>query len=103
VIEDDQIGSVRRDLGSHFLDLALAGIGRRIRAVTTSLHHGTNDRARRPCQQADLFKLLGKVFTTEVELDDDRTLLGGRALSHADDLREAGASRSRQRVAEEGA
>ena len=90
------------ELGSHFFDLALAGIGRRIWAVATSLHDGTDHRTGRPGQQPDFGKLLGKVFTTEVELDDDRSFFGDRALNHVEDLGEPAASRSRQWMAEEG-
>jgi hypothetical protein len=60
VIEDYQVGLVRAVLGSHFLDLALAGVGRRIRAVATTMHHRTDRCARRKCQQTDLVKLLGR-------------------------------------------
>jgi hypothetical protein len=82
VIEDDQVGLVCGHLGRNLLDLALAGIGGRIRAVPTPVHHGTDLGTRRSGQETNFFELFGNLFPTEVELDNDRPLLDRRPLSH---------------------
>jgi hypothetical protein len=62
VIENDQVGLVCGHLGRNLLDLALAGIGGRIRAVPTPVHHGTDLGTRRSGQETNFFELFGNLF-----------------------------------------
>ena len=84
VIENDKIGFVCSNLGRYFLDLALAGVGRRIGAMPSPENLATNDSPGRFGKQVHFFKLLAHIATTKIELDDDRTFASGRAFKHQD-------------------
>ena len=66
----------------HFLDLPLASIGGRVRTAPLAEHLGAYRRTGRFREQADFLELIGKVFGTEIDLDDDCALAGRWTFKH---------------------
>ena len=82
MIENDEIGCMRRNLGSDLFDLAFAGEGCRIGAAPLADDIGTDIRTSRLDEQMHLFKTFRHVAFTEIELHHNRALPCGRTLKH---------------------
>ena len=73
---------VRCDSVRHFLHLAFAGIRRRIRTMSPSVHLCTNQSTGRLSKQTHLFQFFSHGTATEIELDDDSTFARGGTFNH---------------------
>ena len=83
MVENHQLGCMRGNFGGDLLHLALAGEGRRVRAVAFPGHLGTHGRPGGLGQQANFLKPVRLIVAAEIKLDDDRTFASGRALKHS--------------------
>ena len=83
VVEDDEIGGGFGAPGGDLLDLALAGIGRRVRALPPAGHRADHGRAGRHGQRVELGHPLGRVGVAEIERDEQRPVAALRAFKHA--------------------
>ena len=82
VIENHQICLTGRHHGAHFINLAFAGIGLRIRAVPTPADLGNHRTPGGLGQQTHLFQLVFDIELAEVKLNDHRTFTGGGSFDH---------------------
>jgi hypothetical protein len=93
VIEDDKICSVSRNIASHLLNLAFAGVGRRIGTLSPPMNNRTDGCPRRLGKQLYLFDLFRDVICAEIKLNDNRALTRRGTLNHENAFRESQTTR----------
>jgi hypothetical protein len=82
MVEDDKVGTGFGASGSNLLDLALARIRGRVRALPAAGERANDGRAGRHSQRVELGHALGWIGIAEIERDQERAIATLRALKH---------------------